>query len=191
MATKKFSALTTGTTANATDKIPIERSGANFYITPAMLSTYIGGGGGSALVAVARNTTGLLVNSATTTRIDFDTVDYDPGSDITVGASWVYTVPTTAWYDVRITQALINRNGLAWVAGGYARIDVYNGASALATIGFEAVESIAATGFVLNVSGGRAFSCTAGDTINLRFSNQTGNQRELESECAVEIFKVT
>jgi hypothetical protein len=40
LATKKISTLSTGTTANASDKIPIERSGANFYITPAMIATY-------------------------------------------------------------------------------------------------------------------------------------------------------
>jgi hypothetical protein len=41
LATKKISALTDGVTANASDKIPVERSGANKYITPAMLWSYL------------------------------------------------------------------------------------------------------------------------------------------------------
>lgn len=41
MADTKISDLTDGTTANATDKIPVARSGANPYITPAYIKTYI------------------------------------------------------------------------------------------------------------------------------------------------------
>lgn len=33
----KISALTTGTTASTADKIPIERGGANYYLTPPMV----------------------------------------------------------------------------------------------------------------------------------------------------------
>lgn len=33
----KISGMTTGTSAQTTDKIPVERSGGNFYITPAMI----------------------------------------------------------------------------------------------------------------------------------------------------------
>lgn len=42
MADTKISSLVDGTTANGTDKIPVERSGANRYITPAYLGTYLG-----------------------------------------------------------------------------------------------------------------------------------------------------
>jgi len=41
VADTKISALTDGTTADATDKIPVERGGANRYVTPAYISTYI------------------------------------------------------------------------------------------------------------------------------------------------------
>ena len=44
MADTKISALTDGVTANAADKIPIERSLANRYITPAYVRTYLGFG---------------------------------------------------------------------------------------------------------------------------------------------------
>ena len=43
MADTKISALTDGTTANGTDKVPVERAGGNRYITPAYISTYIDG----------------------------------------------------------------------------------------------------------------------------------------------------
>lgn len=39
----KISDLTDGTTANATDRLPVARAGANVYVTPAYLSTYLDG----------------------------------------------------------------------------------------------------------------------------------------------------
>lgn len=42
MADTKISALTNGTTANATDRLPVARSGTNVYITPAYIQTYLG-----------------------------------------------------------------------------------------------------------------------------------------------------
>ena len=41
MSGTKISALTSGATANATDKIPVERGGVNRYITPGFILTYI------------------------------------------------------------------------------------------------------------------------------------------------------
>lgn len=197
MADETFPAFTAGRSnigaLNATDEILIVRSGVTYVTTPDDLQTYLGGGGGgsSSLIAIARNTTGTLVNSATTTRIDFGTKDYDPSTTITVGASWKFEPPANAWYEIKITQAIINRNGFAWVAGGFARIDVYKNGSAVASIGYDAVESVANNAFFLNVSGSRTFNLVTTDDVDLRFANSTGNQRELESECSVEIYKVT
>ena len=42
MADTKISALTDGATADSTDKIPVERAGANRYITPGYISTFLG-----------------------------------------------------------------------------------------------------------------------------------------------------
>lgn len=67
MADAKISALTDGTTANGTDQIPVARAGANKYITPTYLQTFLGfvssilavanGGTGSAYFTVAGPTT--------------------------------------------------------------------------------------------------------------------------------------
>ena len=51
MADSTIANLTDGATADATDRIPVERSpfgaGTNRYVTPAYLKTYIDGAGGS------------------------------------------------------------------------------------------------------------------------------------------------
>jgi hypothetical protein len=75
MATKKISALSTGTTANANDKIPIERSGANLYITPAMIQAGVSGGYTQG-ARVFNNSTQSLA-AATVVYSDYDTEDYD------------------------------------------------------------------------------------------------------------------
>lgn len=41
MSGTKISALANGSTANATDKIPVERGGVNYYITPGFIKTYL------------------------------------------------------------------------------------------------------------------------------------------------------
>lgn len=98
MATKKISALTTGTTANASDKLPIERSGANFSITPAMIWTYIqaltGNMAATARTAVRKNSTGSVYERRRLNLIEGSgvtlTVADDSGNeevDITIAAA--------------------------------------------------------------------------------------------------------
>mgnify|MGYP001588215698 CR=1 FL=1 len=58
MADTKISALTDGATADATDKIPIERAGANKYITPAYIQTFLTSIGGLTSFGVRSTGTG-------------------------------------------------------------------------------------------------------------------------------------
>jgi hypothetical protein len=191
---KKYSdsGLASASPLAGTERWGVSASGVDKYITPAMLATYISGLGGSVgLVARATNSGGTLVNDSATARINFDTVNYDPGADITTGASWVYTAPATAWYDIHFVEAFVARNGFAWVAGSGCRIDVHVNGSAVGTIGFQECESAANNAFTLWVAGNRAVSLTSGQTIDLRIVNSSGAQRELESGCAIEIYRVT
>jgi hypothetical protein len=98
LATKKISALNTGTTANGTDKLPIERGGVNYYITPAMLFTYIQTLTGNLLavarVGVRKNSTGSVFERRRLNLIEGSgvtlTVADDSGNeevDITIAAA--------------------------------------------------------------------------------------------------------
>ena len=79
MADTKISLLTDGVTANGTDALPAARSGANVYITPAYIDTYmastaktltnktltapvIAGGAVSALTGLAIRSTGAVTD---------------------------------------------------------------------------------------------------------------------------------
>jgi hypothetical protein len=50
------------------------------------------------LVVQAHKAADLTLAASTTYHVDFDTVDYDPHSAITTGASWVFTAPAAGWY---------------------------------------------------------------------------------------------
>lgn len=82
MATKKISALASGTPAQATDKIPIARGSANYYLTPDDLSTYIGGGGGGGY------TEGCGVNGAT------QSIANNSAQDVVFGSADSYDTDT-------------------------------------------------------------------------------------------------
>lgn len=87
MADAKISALTDGATAAGTDKIPVERAGANKYITPAYIETYINPlsfktiavSGQSDVVADSKTDTLTLAagsNIAITTNAGTDTITF-------------------------------------------------------------------------------------------------------------------
>lgn len=90
MADTKISALTDGVTANATDQIPVARSGANRYVTPAYVRTYIIGQpntfvGQQTIAAIRGDATGAATLSLT-----------DAGGSILKYSAWDIIIPGSA-----------------------------------------------------------------------------------------------
>jgi hypothetical protein len=124
MATKKISALSTGTTANSSDKIPIERSGANYYITPTMLSTLIGGGTFIGAQAKLASTQSISDNSATNISFDTENWDTDTMYALSPNPSRI-TIVTDGRYEVKFWGYFAsNSTGIRWAA-------IYEGGSLL------------------------------------------------------------
>lgn len=180
---------------NATDKILIVRDGVTYVTTPDDLETYLGGGGGgtsTGLVARYHLTSDLTCNNTTATRFNATVNDYDPGSDVTTGASWVYTVPTTAWYEVRLAFALMVSNGNAWQNDKAAEANLMmNAGTYVGMLRYERTNSADGTGQFLHMGGACAVSCTAGDTLYVEIYNGTGATRKMEADSAIEIYKIT
>jgi len=151
-----------------------------------------GGGSSTGLVARYHLTSDLTLNSASATRFNATIQDYDPGSDVTTGASWVYTVPTTAWYEVKLTFALLIANGNAWQndKGAEANLKM-NAGTYVGMMRYERTNSADGTGQFLHMGGSIAVSCTAGDTLYVEIYNGTGATRKMEADSAIEIYKVT
>jgi hypothetical protein len=92
----KISAFTDGTTANDTDKIPVARSGANRYITPAYLKARPRARADNSVapfnnISVANNTDQVLV---------FDREVYDTDGMFTIGTPNRFTITTPGLYHI-------------------------------------------------------------------------------------------
>lgn len=189
----KISGLTAAGSVTDTDQFEINQSGVSKRVTAAQVATYVGaGGGGGAVGLVARATcsAGTLTGDGTTSRINFNTKDYDPGTAITTGTAWAFSAPGSAWYDVHVTKAFVNSDGHMWVIGAGCRIDAYVNGGPIATIGLQELMGTA-SGIAINISGMCAVNMDTGDDLDLRFVNSSGDNRELESDVSVEIYRVT
>lgn len=174
MATKKISALSTGTTANASDKIPIERSGANFYVTPAMISTYIGAGAldGARVFHSA--------NQSTTSGIEkvlaFNSEVYDSnGLHDTSTNNERITIVTTGIYLVQFSGVFASN------ATGYRYAAIYkNVAQDLVDFQPCAAANGGATGVHISV----ILSLTAGDYLEVHVAQTSGGALNLVAQTA-------
>lgn len=250
--TTKISAMSTGTTANATDKLEIERSGTTRYITPAMIYTYIlgllsykpggtdvaladggtgasladpnadrilfwddsagamtwltvgsgltittttitasGGGGSTGLLAKYELSGVQSVTNLSEAIINADTSLYDPGSDVTTGASWHYTVPTTGWYEIRLVFGYLIANGSAWQNDKYALITLFINGSNSGRLAYRRTYSVDGNSREIDMNGFATVSCTAGDTLDLRLYNETGATRKLDQLASIEVYRVS
>lgn len=73
--------------------------------------------------AIAAAEADLAIATATVTIVRFDDVIYDPGSDVTEGAAWKYTAPSTGYY--LVTAAVLFESSAAWGVNEYAYLAVY------------------------------------------------------------------
>ncbi len=126
----------------------------------------IGSGG---LIASAKVSSTKAVPTATATLIDFDTVIFDDGSDVTTGASWKYTAPSTGYYFVQ--AAITLESSASWEIGESLMIQVFkNGAS----IGTLAIAFVHAAGtFQMFATGSMVIALSATDYIDIRVTQDS------------------
>lgn len=188
----KISALTDGATANATDKIPVERSGANRYITPAYIKTYIA----SYIVARCHTTGFLNLNAGDEGRLDFDGVDEDPGSAITTGGSWHFTAPVAGRYTFEVAECLMNANGADWSAGDMMQLILYKGTSTYvmtmdALPVFETIAHATAYFGKMLLHGVGTVDLTGGQAAYVTFLNSTADNRYVQDLAQLIIRRVS
>lgn len=114
-------------------------------------------------------------------RIPYNTVEYDPTSRITTGATtWVFTVPATGWYHIE-GLAHVTDGGNAFSAGDFFNLWLYNGSS---NIRLQDTRSFS-TGD--NASVPMPLTCVStihlenGNTIHLRVENISGSNHAITS----------
>lgn len=192
MATKTIPALPAASSVNLSDLVPISQSGTTKKATFTQIQTAIGGGGSSVgLLARYHLTANLTLASGSFTILNFTIQDYDPGSRVTTGAGWVFTTNATAWYEVKLTYAMMIANGNAWTDNAYADAEVFINGSSVGIISLERTNASDGTSISVDMGGSLAVSCASGDTIQVQLYNSTGAIRKLETDSAIEIYRVT
>lgn len=191
---KKYSdgSLASASPLDGTERWGASRSGADKYITAAMLATYIGGGGGSnaGLVAVCRLSSNLtLLDDGSSHVINFDTEDYDPDSTVTTGASWTLTAPATAWYELTFIRGAVASNGNNFVSGDTMTIYFTKNGSDQDYIAIYTERTT--TTIAMRLAGSRVISLTAGDTIQVLYNNGSNAARLLVAAATIEIYRIT
>lgn len=172
----------TATEIQDTDALLLVRSGITYQVTPDLLP--------GRLLARARTAANLDYTNSSDTVINLATVEHDPAGAITTGASWQYEVQADGYIDVRVPLGLVRSQAAAWSDGAYVQIDLYKNGSAVDTLAFYQSPGTSSTSAWYPLQGGRAISVVAGDTISLKFSNQSGATRRLTNGCSVEIYRV-
>jgi len=147
------------------------------------------GSGVAALLVKAHTSADQSVAASTEDVIDFDTVDYDPGGDVTTGAAWHYTVPVTGWYAVGCESGLVSPNGVDWVVLDTAEIDVFVNGSFVQIIDYTTA-TIIDQGLLLSVNGQVIISVAATDTIDVRYANGSASTRTLLTPTYISIERV-
>lgn len=116
-------------------------------------------------------TAGSYSNSSTTI-LDFPTQDYDSHGSVTTGASWKFTAPVSGFYAVKVSALTDANTDTAVVA-----LDLYKNGSQVATIA--RAQKAGTTSTPYQLFGSTDVSLAAGDYIDIRLVNSSGNTRTL------------
>jgi hypothetical protein len=110
--------------------------------------------------AAMHRSTSYTTVSATLTTFPFATIDYDPNSDLTTGASALYTCPADGFYDIDTGYTISGMSGVEELV-----IYIYQNGSVV----HEKIVYASATSPDLTVSTSRRFLCSAGDTLQIKY----------------------
>ena len=191
MSTKTIGALPAASSVNLADLAVISQSGTTKQATFTQIQTALGGGGSNVgLVAVCRLSSNLtLLDDGSSHVIDFDTEDYDPDSVVTTGASWTFTAPATAWYELTFIRGAVASNGNNFVSGDTMTIYFTKNGSDQDYIAIYTERTT--TTIAMRLAGSRVISLTAGDTIQVLYNNGSNAARLLVAAATIEIYRIT
>jgi hypothetical protein len=172
--------LAQGTGANTAARLALGAAGTVLRSTGSAAAW--GAPIGTDYASASTNTAHNVVTGAAVMVVNFEDVATDPGSDITTGASWVYTAPTTGVYYVS-TRAATERGLLQLFLNG----SVYR------LLDFKAGWITAGAGIQVSLAGSTLISLTATNTIDVRVAQNSGTDIALDASAAnnyIDIYRV-
>lgn len=132
------------------------------------------------------NTAGTMINN-TYTIVNFEDIDYDINSDVTVGASWSFIPKATAYYNLSASTSLASNTGWAVTEGAYLGIHV-NG-TIIQTISAYRL-SATANPFIMENCGSGTVSVSAGYSLDLRLYQFSGGNINLNGSSSGNIIVI-
>ena len=186
MTTYKISALTAVATPAETDQHEVNQGGTSKRITSAQILGLRG------LLVMAHTSANVTFTTLTNAIVNFDSVDYDPGSLVTTGAAWHFTAPATGYYQVSVDEGYIDSLTNNWAAHDVIEMYLYKNGSYYQTIdSFWAQTAVTGANLPYWVLHG---TCTiqlnAAQTCAINFTNDTAASRRLDSLTRINIARV-
>lgn len=145
----------------------------------------------SGIIAICRKTAAQDAIDATPTRVDFNSVTYDPYGTITTGASWVFTVPANGdgYYTFQAQLSLLI-TGSDWAYDRLAEFEVIAPFVASTLDDHRGIAVTATSTSRLWLRGAQGGPMVAGDTAYIRVTQDSGIDRPINlSPCSLIITK--
>lgn len=123
------------------------------------------------------------------TVVNYEDLVYDPDSLVTVGASWVFTVPVAGLYSV--AAHVLYAATTTWAATEAARLSVAVNGNIVRHVCRQT--DFTAASILVWTGGATLVSCAVGDTIDVRALQNSGAGLALQADAAfnhVSIWKV-
>lgn len=149
------------------------------------------GGGGTSILAICRKTSAQDAVNSTPTRINYNSVTYDPLSTITTGSSWAFTAPTTGYY-VFHAQLSLKVSSSDWAADRLAEFECIStfAASLLDDVKGVVVAAGASNDGRLWLRGSLGGDMAAGDDAYVRVTQNKGADMAINlASCSLIIMR--
>ena len=138
-----------------------------------------------------RSDAGQSIPNTTTTIIDFEDQVLDDDGLVTTGASWAFTTPLSGVY--LVSASALFATTTAWALGERGLLLAYrNGALQRSFARIDSINS-AVTSQLMHLYGTLLLTLVAGDTVDIRISQNTGGALALNTDSSftyVSIVKV-
>lgn len=115
--------------------------------------------------------------SGSTVIIDYDTEEYDTGSDVTTGAAWKFTAPANGYYLVQASVVLESSN--AWGVNEYLKLELFVDGSLYMLL--DQINMQAAGTYQVALNGSTIVYLTATQYIDIRATQNSGSSINIAS----------
>lgn len=145
---------------------------------------------GPSYPASCRYTTaaGQTIPDDTDTPVNFDTVDYDPDSAVTIGGSWIFTAPSAGLYTV---DAHAIFDSFTPGDGTFLTLNLYKNGTIHSNLHYTTFTPAATIAMYHSLGGSDTVKLTAGDTLTVYIKQTSGSDQMLLADATYNHVAIT